>query len=249
MVRLGKDDSGNDLNWAGGAFNEKYLQLAVRYNIAPFTWNHDEMDYYNQFGYSKYVNIQRPGDDSRDFWGETIKMMGFVGADLLMAFATRGIGKLGSAVGMGMKTMRGVELGTGLMGAVGIADSYAQGVFEENRARNEQTLQNIISEKAKAKAEDWANTKEGQKLLNQMYAETVKTQEKDLGRPLTDTEKAQVQMAIRAQAVGARAIQHYNEDIQHPDVLTRQEQAVEEDGNSAMVDFWGEGLQYGIVNT
>ena len=248
LIRLGKDDSGNDLSWAGGVFNEKYLQLADRYNIAPFTWNHDEMDYYNQFGYSKYVNIQRPGDDSRDFWGETIKMMGFVGADLLMSFITRGIGKVGSAVGMGMRTMKGIELGTGLMGAVGIADSYAQGVFEENLARNEQTLQNIVSEKAKAKAENWANT-EGKELLNQMYAEAIKTQEKELDRPLTETEKAQVQMAVRAQAVGARAMQQYTEDIQHPDVLKMQEKAVEEAGNSAMVDFWGEGLKYGIVNT
>ena len=248
LIRLGKDDSGNDLSWAGGVFNEKYLQLADRYNIAPFTWNHDEMDYYNQFGYSKYVNIQRPGDDSRDFWGETIKMMGFVGADLLMSFITRGIGKVGSAVGMGMRTMKGIELGTGLMGAVGIADSYAQGVFEENLARNEQTLQNIVSEKAKAKAENWANT-EGKELLNQMYAEAIKTQEKELDRPLTETEKAQVQMAVRAQAVGARAMQQYTEDIQHPDVLKMQEKAVEEAGNSAIVDFWGEGLKYGIVNT
>lgn len=247
LVRLGKDDSGNDLNWAGGLFNERYLQLADRYNVSP--WNHDEMDYYNQFGYSKYVNIQRPGDDSRDFWGETIKMMGFVGADLLMSFATRGIGKIGSAVGMGMRTMRGIELGTGLMGAVGIADSYAQGVFEENLARNEQTLRNVVSDKAKEKAEAWANTKEGQALLTQMYDEAVKTQEDQLGRPLTDTEKSQVQMAIRAQAVGARTMQHYNEDIQHPDVLKMQEQAVNEAGNSAMVDFWGEGLKYGIVNT
>ena len=248
LIRLGKDDSGNDLSWAGGVFNEKYLQLADRYNIAPFTWNHDEMDYYNQFGYSKYVNIQRPGDDSRDFWGETIKMMGFVGADLLMSFITRGIGKVGSAVGMGMRTMKGIELGTGLMGAVGIADSYAQGVFEENLARNEQTLQNIVSEKAKAKAENWANT-EGKELLNQMYAEAIKTQEKELDRPLTETEKAQVQMAVRAQAVGARAMQQYTEDIQHPDVLKMQERAVSEAGNSAIVDFWGEGLKYGIVNT
>ena len=247
LVRLGKDDSGNDLNWAGGVFNEKYLQLADRYNVSPF--NHDELDYYNQFGYSKYVNIQRPGDDSRDFWSETIKMMGFVGADLLMSFITRGIGKVGSAVGMGMRTMRGIELGTGLMGAVGIADSYAQGVFEENLARNEQTLQNIVSEKAKAKAENWANTEEGQKLLNQMYAEAVKTQEKEFGRPLTETEKAQIQMSVRAQAVGARAMQQYTEDIQHPDVLKMQEKAVEEAGNSAIVDFWGEGLKYGIVNT
>ena len=249
LIRLGKDDSGNDLSWAGGAFNEKYLQLADRYNIAPFTWNHDEMDYYNQFGYSKYVNIQRPGDDSRDFWGETIKMMGFVGADLLMTFATRGIGKVGSSVGMGMRTMRGIELGTGLMGAIGIADSYAQGVFEENLARNEQTLKNIVSDKAKEKAEAWANTKEGQVLLTQMYNEATKTQEEKLGRPLTDTEKAQIQMSVRAQAVGARAMQHYAEDIQHPDVLKMQEQAVSEAGTSAMVDFWGEGLKYGLVNT
>lgn len=246
LVRLGKDDSGNDLNWAGGVFNEKYLQLADRYNVSPF--NHDELDYYNQFGYSKYVNIQRPGDDSRDFWGETIKMMGFVGADLLMSFITRGIGKVGSAVGMGMRTMRGIELGTGLMGAVGIADSYAQGVFEENLARNEQTLQNIVSEKAKAKAENWANT-EGKELLNQMYAEAIKTQEKEFGRPLTETEKAQVQMAVRAQAVGARAMQHYAEEMQNPDNLKMQEKAVEEAGNAAIVDFWGEGLKYGIVNT
>lgn len=249
LIRLGKDDSGNDLSWAGGAFNEKYLQLADRYNIAPFTWNHDEMDYYNQFGYSKYVNIQRPGDDSRDFWGETIKMMGFVGADLLMTFATRGIGKVGSSVGMGMRTMRGIELGTGLMGAIGIADSYAQGVFEENLARNEQTLKNIVSDRAKEKAEAWANTKEGRILLTQMYDEAVKTQEAQLGRPLTETEKAQVQMSVRSQAVGARAMQHYAEDIQHPDVLKMQEQAVSEAGTSAMVDFWGEGLKYGIVNT
>lgn len=248
LVRLGKDDSGNDLNWAGGMFNEKYLQLADKYNIAPFTWNHDEMDYYNQFGYSKYVNIQRPGDDSRDFWGEIIKMMGFVGADLLMTFATRGIGKLGSAVGMGMRTMRGLELSAGLLSSVGISDSYAQGLFEEDLARNEQTLKNIVSDKAKAKAESWANN-EGKELLNQMYAEAEKVQEKELGRPLTETEKAQVQMAVRAQAVGTRAMQHYAEDIQHPDVLKMQEKAVEEAGNSAMADFWGEGLKYGIVNT
>ena len=246
LVRLGKDDSGNDLNWAGGVFNEKYLQLADRYNIAPFTWNHDEMDYYNQFGYSKYVNIQRPSDDSRDFLGETIKMMGFVGADLLMSFATRGVGK---ALGAGMRTMRGLELGTGLMGAVGIADSYAQGVFEENLARNEQTLKNVISNKAKERAEDWANTDEGKELLNQMYAEAVNTYKKDLNRPLTETEKAQIQMAVRARAVGDKAMQYYAEDIQHPDVLKMQEKAVEEAGNSAIVDFWGEGLKYGIVNT
>lgn len=246
LVRLGKDDSGNDLNWAGGVFNEKYLQLADRYNIAPFTWNHDEMDYYNQFGYSKYVNIQRPGDDSRDFLGETIKMMGFVGADLLMSFATRGVGK---ALGAGMRTMRGLELGTGLMGAVGIADSYAQGVFEENLARNEQTLKNIVSNKAKEKAEAWTNTKEGKELLNQMYAEAVNTYKKDLNRPLTETEKAQIQMAVRARAVGDKAMQYYAEDIQHPDVLKMQEKAVSEAGNSAIVDFWGEGLKYGIVNT
>lgn len=259
LQRLGKDDSGNDLNWAGGIFNERYLQMADRYNVMP--WNHDELDYYNQFGYSKYTNIQRPGDDSRDFWGETIKMMGFVGADLLMTFATRGIGKatglvrgipfksFGSAVGQGMRTMRGIELGTGLMGAVGIADSYAQGVFEENLARNEQTLKNIVSDRAKEKAEAWANTKEGQTLLTQMYDEAVKTQEIQLGRSLTETEKAQIQMSIRAQAVGARAMQHYAEDIQHPDVLKMQEKAISEAGNSAIADFWGEGLKYGIVNT
>lgn len=246
LVRLGKDDSGNDLNWAGGLFNERYLQLADRYNVSP--WNHDEMDYYNQFGYSKYINIQRPGDDSRDFWGETIKMMGFIGADLLMSFVTRGIGKIGSTVGMGMRTMRGIELGTGLLSSAGISDSYAQGLFEEDFARNEQTLQNIVSEKAKAKAEDWANTK-GKELLNQMYAEAIKTQEKEFGRSLTETEKAQVQMAVRAQAVGARAMQHYTKDIQSPDNLKMQEEAVSEAGNSAMVDFWGEGLKYGIVNT
>ena len=250
LVRFGKDDSGNDLNWAGGAFNERYLQLADKYNIAPFTWNHDEMDYYNQFGYSKYVNIQRPGDDSRDFWGETIKMMGFVGADLLMTFVTRGIGgKIGSALGAGMRTMRGIELSTGLLSAIGISDSYAQGLFEEDLTRNEQTLKNIVSDKAKAKAEAWANTEEGQKLLNQMYAEAVKTQEKDLGRPLTDTDKARVQMSVRARAVGTRAMQHYAEDIQSPDELKKQEIAVSEAGNSAMADFWGEGLKYGIVNT
>ena len=244
LVRLGKDDSGNDLNWAGGIFNERYLQMSDRYNVMP--WNHEELDYYNQFGYSKYVNIQRPGDDSRDFWGETIKMMGFVGADLLMAFATRDAVK---ALGAVMKTMRGIELSNGLLSSVGISDSYAQGVFEEDFARNEQTLQNIISDKAKAKAENWANTEEGQKLLNQMYAEAVKTQEKEFGRPLTETEKAQLQMAVRAQAVGARAMQHYAEDIQHPDVLKMQEQAVSEAGNAALVDFWGEGLKYGLVNT
>lgn len=243
LVRLGKDDSGNDLNWAGGIFNERYLQMADRYNVMP--WNHEELDYYNQFGYSKYVNIQRPGDDSRDFWGETIKMMGFVGADLLMTFATRGTGK---ALGAGMRTMRGIELGTGLMGAVGIADSYAQGVFEENLARNEETLKNIVSDKAKEKAETWANT-EGKELLNQMYNEAIKTQEKEFGRPLTETEKAQLQMAVRAQAVGARAMQHYAEDVQHPDVLKMQEQAISDAGNAAMVDFWGEGLKYGLVNT
>lgn len=246
LIRLGKDDSGNDLSWAEGVFNEKYLQLADRYNIAPFTSNHDEMDYYNQFGYSKYINIQRPGDDSRDFWGENIKMMGFVGADLLMTFATRGTGKV---LGASMRTMRGIELGTGLMGAVGIADSYAQGVFEENLARNEQTLKNVVSTKAKEKAETWANTEEGQKLLNQMYSEAVNTYKKDLNRSLTDTEKAQIQMAVRAKVVGDKAMKYYAEDVQHPDVLKMQEKAVSEAGNSAIVDFWGEGLKYGIVNT
>lgn len=244
LRRLGKDDSGNDLNWGGGIFNERYLQMSDRYNVMP--WNHDELDYYNQFGYSKYINIQRPGDDSRDFWGETIKMMGFVGADLLMTFVTKGLGK---TVGASLSTLRKIELGTGLMSAVGIADSYAQGVFEENLARNEQTLKNIVSNKAKEEAEAWANTDEGQDLLNKMYTEAINTYKKDVNRPLTETEKAQIQMAVRAKVVGDKAMQYYAEDIQSPDNLKKQEQVVSEAGNSAIVDFWGEGLKYGIVNT
>ena len=221
LIRLGKDDSGNDLNWANGVFNERYLQLADRYNEMP--WNKEELDYYNQFGYSKYINIQRPGDDSRDFWGETIKMMGFVGADLLSTFITRGAGK---ALRFSGPIMRGAELGTGLMGAAGIADSYAQGVFEENVSRNIETLKNIVSDKAKEKAEDWANN-EGQELINQEYAKALKAQEEKFGRALSETEKAHTQMAVRAYIVGNKAMQLYAEDMQSPDIVKKQESAID----------------------
>ena len=243
LIRLGKDDSGNDLNWANGVFNERYLQLADRYNVMP--WDKEELDYYNQFGYSKYINIQRPGDDSRDFWGETIKMMGFVGADLLSTFITRGAGK---ALRFSGPAMRGVELGTGLMGAAGIADSYAQGVFEENVSRNIETLKNIVSDKAKEKAEDWANN-EGQELINQEYAKALKAQEEKFGRALSETEKAHTQMAVRAYIVGNKAMQLYAEDMQSPDIVKKQESAIDAAGTSALIDLFGEGLKYGIVNT
>lgn len=243
LIRLGKDDSGNDLNWANGVFNERYLQLADRYNEMP--WNKEELDYYNQFGYSKYINIQRPGDDSRDFWGETIKMMGFVGADLLSTFITRGAGK---ALRFSGPIMRGAELGTGLMGAAGIADSYAQGVFEENVSRNIETLKNIVSDKAKEKAEDWANN-EGQELINQEYAKALKAQEEKFGRALSETEKAHTQMAVRAYIVGNKAMQLYAEDMQSPDIVKKQESAIDAAGTSALIDLFGEGLKYGIVNT
>ena len=243
LIRLGKDDSGNDLNWANGVFNERYLQLADRYNVMP--WDKEELDYYNQFGYSKYINIQRPGDDSRDFWGETIKMMGFVGADLLSTFITRGAGK---ALRFSEPAMRGVELGTGLMGAAGIADSYAQGVFEENVSRNIETLKNIVSDEAKEKAEDWANN-EGQELINQEYAKALKVQEEKFGRALSETEKAHTQMAVRAYIVGNKAMQLYAEDMQSPDIVKKQESAIDAAGTSALIDLFGEGLKYGIVNT
>lgn len=243
LIRLGKDDSGNDLNWANGVFNERYLQLSDRYNVMP--WNKKELDYYNQFGYSKYINIQRPGDDSRDFWGETIKMMGFVGADLLSTFITRGAGK---ALRFSGPIMRGAELGTGLMGAAGIADSYAQGVFEENVSRNIETLKNIVSDEAKEKAEDWANN-EGQELINQEYTKTLKAQEEKIGRALSETEKAHTQMAVRAYIVGNKAMQLYAEDMQSPDIVKKQESAIDAAGTSALIDLFGEGLKYGIVNT
>lgn len=245
LVRLSKDDSGNDLNWAGGLFNEKYLQLADRFNISP--WQKEELDYYNNFGYSNYVNIIRPGDDGRDFWAEVIKMAGFAGADILMGAATRGVSKVGAPLGLGMRFTRGLELGAGLSGAIGIADSYAQGVFEENLTRNQQALQDFIYNKIRTQAETWADG-EGKETITTLYNNVVRNLELEYGRTLSDSEKAQLEMSVRAKVINDKAEELYSEEIKHPDVLKMQEKAVSDAGTSALVDFWGEGVKYGTIN-
>lgn len=245
LVRLSKDDSGNDLNWAGGLFNEKYLQLADRFNISP--WEKEELDYYNNFGYSNYTNIIRPGDDGRDFWAEVIKMAGFAGADILMGAATRGISKVGAPLGLGMRFTRGLELGAGLSGAIGISDSYAQGIFEENLARNQQALQDFVYNKIRTKAEAWADG-EGKETITTLYNNVVRNLELEYGRTLSDSEKAQLEMSVRAKVINDKAEELYSEEIRHPDVLKMQEKAVSDAGTSALVDFWGEGVKYGTIN-
>lgn len=245
LVRLSKDDSGNDLNWAGGLFNEKYLQLSDRFNISP--WEKEELDYYNNFGYSNYTNIIRSGDDGRDFWAEVIKMAGFAGADILMGAATRGIGRVGSSLGLGMRFTRGLELGAGIGGAIGIADSYAQGVFEENLARNQQAFQDFVYNKIRTKAETWADG-EGKETITTLYNNIVRNLELGYNRTLSDSEKAQLEMSVRAKAINDKAEELYGEEIKNPDVLKMQEKAVSDAGTSALVDFWGEGVKYGTIN-
>lgn len=244
LSRLGKDDSGNDLNWAGGLFNERYLQLSDKYNKP--VWNQEALNHYEQTGYSPWVNVQRPGDTDRDFLGETLKMMGFVGADLLSTFALNGAGK---ALGASARAGNVLSLVGGLGGAVGIADSYAQGVFEENLINNEQTLRNVVSEEAKSSAQKWATSKEGQAEINKTYADLVATQEQQEGRTLSESEKAQIQAAVYNNIVGKKAQEIYTLNIQSPKNLALQEKALEAAGKSAIVDFMGEGLKYGIVNT
>lgn len=239
LSRLGIYDNGEDI---GGVFNEKYLQMADKYN--DWVWNRENLDYFNQNGYSNYVNIQRPGDESTDFVGECLKMSGFMAADLISALIPYGIGKLGAAT----KVVNLTQAGMGILGGIGIADSYAQGVFEENLMNNQQAINDLINDDAQKAAENWANSNEGKSTINDTYKQTIFEIENKYNRTLSETEKKELQSTVRNNVVSRKALQYYNDNVQSSKYLDLQEKAVSDAGTSAVFDFLGEGLKYSLVN-
>lgn len=239
LSRLGIYDNGEDI---GGVFNEKYLQMADKYN--DWVWNRENLDYFNQNGYSNYVNIQRPGDESTDFAGECLKMSGFVIADLVSAVIPYGIGRLGAAT----KVVNFTQAGMGILGGVGIADSYAQGVFEENLMNNQQAINDLVNSDAQKAAENWANSDEGKSAINNAYKQTVSDIETNYNRTLSEVEKKELQSTVRNNVIGKKALQYYRDNVQSSKYLDLQEKAVSDAGTSAVFDFLGEGIKYSLVN-
>ena len=239
LSRLGIYDNGEDI---GGVFNEKYLQMADKYN--DWVWNRENLDYFNQNGYSNYVNIQRPGDESTDFVGECLKMSGFMVADLISALIPYGLGRVGAAT----KVVNLTQAGMGILGGVGIADSYAQGVFEENLMNNQQAINDLINGDAQKAAENWANSNEGKSTINNTYKQTISEIENKYNRTLSETEKKELQSTVRNNVVSRKTLQYYNDNVQSSKYLDLQEKAVSDAGTSAVFDFLGEGLKYSLVN-
>lgn len=241
LSRMGKTGTGEDME---GIFNERYLSLSAKYN--DWAWNRDNLDYFDKYGYSSYVNVHRPGDESADYIGESIKMLGFALPDILLSLIPSGAGNI-PKIGKGIA--QALTVGSGVLSAASIADSYAQGVFEENIVNNQQALEESTGKGAQEKAREWADSEEGRKNISASYNEALKAYRDAKGAPLLEEEEQQLKEQVVSQAVASKAQQYYQELKNDPKYLELQEKAIQRASDAAVVDFMGEGLKYVAINT
>ena len=236
LMRLGVDDSGKQLN---NIFNEKYISKASQYNVMP--WEKSLIDYYDQTGYSNYVNVTNPGEVS--YFDEVIKMGGFALADGLMTAATLGFG---AVTNVAAKTT--ISMINATLGALGIADSYAQSVFEENFNANQQTLQNDMMNYCKRLAAEDIESKEYKQNVKDYINNKLQEYQKHNG-PLSESQKAQFIYNIKEQILNDRTQEYYQRHLYNSGYyLIKQEEAIRQAGNAALCDMIGEGIKYGVIN-
>ena len=243
-------------------------------------WDADLAKQYERLGSSPYKVAYNPNDD-RDLAYEAFKMMSFgladAGAQLIpfgigafgKAMSTASyMGKLGRAAGaftnaaskfLTAETRVGQVLQGGL-GALGIAEAYQRGAFQETLAQNMANLEETALEMSRDEIYNQYNSDDKYKqtvdsLVDARAAEMKTEYMASLGekgqRQVVDEAKIDEMIRARAQeqVLGEMVQQRVAERKNTQEYANMQEEAINSAGQAATNTFWPEAIKYGLVNT
>ena len=242
-------------------------------------WDKDVAKQYEQIGSSPYKVAYNPNDD-RDLLYESFKMMSFSLADAGAQLIPFGIGAAGNALSTANhvgKVVQGLgraantaskfilqnPIGQGMQGiagAVGIAEAYQRGAFNETLAQNMANLEQTVQDRSRNEIYSQYQNDEGYRkqiddLVNTRVAALKKEYLANMGaegqskiadeKALDEMLRARAQDAVLADMVSQKVAEHKNSD----DYAQMQEEAINSAGLAATNTFWPEALKYSLVNT
>lgn len=247
-------------------------------------WDKDLAKQYEKLGSSPYKVAYNPNDD-RDLLYESFKMMSFGLADAGAQLIPFGIGAAGKALSTANnvgRVVRGLGKGIntaskflvagegvpgnigatvqGLSGAVGIAEAYQRGAFQETLAQNMANLEQATVDKSKNDIyNQYNNDAEYKKNIdalinaraNTMKAEYMASLGEEGRKGILDEKKIDEMIRARAQeAVLGEMIQNKVDEYKNSnEYAAMQERAINSAGLAATNSFWPEAIKYGLVNT
>jgi hypothetical protein len=247
-------------------------------------WDKDLAKQYEKLGSSPYKVAYNPNDD-RDILYESFKMMSFGLADAGAQMIPWGIGTAGKALsaannvgrvvrglGKGINTVskflvagEGVpgKIGAtvqGLSGALGIAEAYQRGAFQETLAQNMANLEESVAVKSTNEIRDLYNNddtyrKQIDSLADakfvQLKAERLASMGEDAQKQIVDKNKFNEVLKSQAleSVIGEAIQQRINEHKASEEYADNQERAINSAGLAATNTFWPEAIKYGLVNT
>lgn len=289
LRNAGKDTEGNEIGSAGPdwlTLNPQYWTRAEQFN----TLNPDEQKQYEKLGSSPYKVVYRPNDNS-DLWYESFKMGSFQVADALSMLIPYGIGTAGKVMetaniaskslnalnkvmNVTGKVIRGTsslftseskfgQIAQGTAGALGIANAYQRGTFQETLAQNLDNAEETMFNKSRDEVgKKYENDKNYKAKVDSRIASIVTDLEnkylEDLGVQAKGTDKVasipeevkekfeqQAKEAVLEDEAQTLAATLKNSDEYHK----LQERAVSSASDAALNTFWPEAIKYGLVNT
>lgn len=243
-------------------------------------WNKDVAKQYEQIGSSPYKVAYNPNDD-RDLLYESFKMMSFGLADAGSQLIPFGIGAAGKVLstannvgrivrGLGAATnaaskfltaeTRVGQVAQGTAGALGIAEAYQRGAFQETLAQNMANLEQTVLDRSQREIYDQYHTDENYKKqidalidarTKSMKAEYMASLGEEGQRQIIDEERLNEMLRARAQeqVLGEMVQSRVNEHKNSDDYAAMQEEAINGAGLAATNTFWPEAIKYGLVNT
>lgn len=243
-------------------------------------WDKDVAKQYEKLGSSPYKVAYNP-DDDRDLLYESAKMMSFGLADMGAQLIPFGIGAAGKAlskanhVGRVIKNLgkatnvaskfltaetRTGQIAQGAAGALGIAEAYQRGTFQETLAQNMSNLEQKVADKSRKEIEElYQNNADYRKAVDAqadaraavMKAEYMASLNQDDKSQIVDEKKLDEYFKTNAQnAILEEAVQNkIKENKSTKEYSSLQEEAINSAGLAATNTFWPEAIKYGLVNT
>ena len=243
-------------------------------------WDKDVAKQYEKLGSSPYKVAYNP-DDDRDLLYESAKMMSFGLADMSLQLIPFGIGAAGKALSTANyvgRVIRGLgkatnvaskfltaetkfgQVAQGAAGALGIAEAYQRGTFQETLAQNMSNLEQKVADKSRKEIEElYQNNADYRKAIDAqadaraavMKAEYMASLNQDGKSQIVDEKKLDEYFKTNAQnAILEEAIQNkIKENKSTKEYSSLQEEAINSAGLAATNTFWPEAIKYGLVNT
>lgn len=243
-------------------------------------WDKDIAKQYEKIGSSPYKVAYNPNED-KDLMYEGFKMMSFGLADAGSQLIPFGIGAVGNTLskasnlgkviqGIGRVTnaaskyltaeTRAGQLIQGGAGALGIAEAYQRGAFQETLAQNMANLeQQVLDMSTNEVRSQYANDEAYKKQIDLLVDTKTASMKADYMASLGEDGRRQIvneeslDNSLRNQAIEEvlnEAIQQrVKEHKASEDYGIMEERAINSAGLAATNSFWPEAIKYGFVNT